>query len=170
MKFITTKKDNLNSIMAIVNDAQNYLASLNIDQWQDGYPDEEVILNDISNHESFIVENESKEIVGTTMFTTRPEPTYTNIDGSWLTERNTKYGVIHRMAVRNKCRKLGIAKFIFSACEQKLKDSEIISMKIDTHEDNKGMQGLLKKLGYTYCGIIYLDDGDKRLAFEKLIK
>ena len=42
-------------------------------------------------------------------------------------------------------------------------------MRIDTHEENLGMQGLLKKLGYHYCGVIYLENNDKRLAFEKLI-
>lgn len=169
MKLIATNIKNLSSIMSIVHDAQNYLASQEIDQWQDGYPDEEVILNDISNHESFIVESENNEIIGTTMFTTRPESTYSNIDGSWLTEQNTKYGVIHRMAVGGSYRKLGVAKFIFSTCEQKLKENKVASMRIDTHEDNKGMQGLLNKLGYTYCGIIYLDNGDKRLAFEKIL-
>ena len=42
-------------------------------------------------------------------------------------------------------------------------------MRIDTHEENLGMQGLLKKLGYHHCGVIYLENNDKRLAFEKLI-
>jgi len=156
--------------MSIVKDAQVYLASKNIDQWQDGYPNEEVILNDISNHESFIVNNKSNDIMATTMFTTQPESTYLSIDGTWLTAKNAKYGVIHRMAVGGNYRKLGIAKFIFKTCEQKLKDNKIVSMRIDTHKDNKDMQGLLKKLGYVYCGIILLANSDQRLAFEKLIK
>ena len=103
------------------------------------------------------------------MFTTKPESTYSNLDGSWLTPENTKYGVIHRMAVGNKFRNLGIAKFIFKKCELNLQQNDIASMRIDTHEDNKGMQGLLKKLGYVYCGIIFLKSGDKRLAFEKVL-
>ena len=49
------------------------------------------------------------------------------------------------------------------------KQNNIKSMRIDTHEKNLGMQGLLKKLGYHYCGVIYLENNDKRLAFEKLI-
>ena len=42
-------------------------------------------------------------------------------------------------------------------------------MRIDTHVDNTGMQNLLLKLNYNYCGIIYLENGDLRLAYEKLI-
>ena len=170
MKLIPTKTENLPSIMGIVKDAQTYLAAQQIDQWQDGYPNEAILLKDISTQESYIVKNERDVIMGTTMFTTRAEPTYTNIEGSWITASSAKYGVIHRMAVGATYRKLGVAKFIFSTCEQKLKDSQVASMRIDTHKDNKGMQGLLQKLGYTYCGIIYLADGYKRLAFEKLIQ
>ena len=29
------------------------------------------------------------------------------------------------------------------------------------------MQHLLDKNGFTYCGIIYLDDGTERLAYQK---
>ena len=74
------------------------------------------------------------------------------------------------MAVTNEFRKKGVAKFIFEQCEQLLLQNNIESMRIDTHEDNLAMQGLLNKLKYLYCGVIYLENGDKRLAYEKLIK
>lgn len=48
--------------------------------------------------------------------------------------------------------------------------NKVYSIKVDTHENNKPMQRLLEKLGYEYCGIIYLENGDKRVAFEKLLK
>jgi ribosomal protein S18 acetylase RimI-like enzyme len=169
MKFTTAKSENLPSIMRIIHDAQIYLASQDIDQWQNGYPNEESIHKDISQQESFIVSSDGSDIIGTAMFTTQAESTYANIEGFWLTKDNAKYGVIHRMAVGQNYRKSGIAKFIFNQCEQTLKDRNIASMRIDTHEDNKHMQGLLKNLGYTYCGVIFLDQGEKRLAFEKLI-
>ena len=41
------------------------------------------------------------------------------------------------------------------------------NLKIDTHRDNRIMQHLLDKNGFTYCGIIYLDDGTERLAYQK---
>lgn len=45
----------------------------------------------------------------------------------------------------------------------------IHSIKVDTHEDNRSMQRFLQKNGFVYCGVIYLQDGSKRLAFEKLL-
>lgn len=170
MKLISATTSDLESIMDIIADAQSFLASLGIDQWQNGYPDEHLILNDISNQESYLVTHNDGRIMGTVMFTCNSEPTYSQIEGNWLTATNSTYGVIHRMAVGNDFRKLGIAKFVFHECEQTLIDLNIASMRIDTHEDNLGMQGLLKKLGYRYCGVIYLGNGDKRLAYEKLLE
>jgi GNAT superfamily N-acetyltransferase len=170
MEFVKASNIHLQSIMNIVHDAQTYLASLDIDQWQNGYPDENRILQDIAGQESYIVKNDENQIIGTAMFTTKPEPTYEIIEGNWLTDQKAQYGVIHRMAVSNNSRNKGIAKFMFDQCEQLLKENHINSMRIDTHQDNKGMQTLLKNRGYHYCGIIYLENGDKRLAFEKIIR
>jgi len=156
-------------IMKIVADAQQYLASLNIDQWQDGYPNEEQITLDIQNDDSYVVLNDQDKIIGTTVFTTKAEPTYAKIEGKWLTKTDAIYGVIHRLAVDNEYRKLGLAKFVFKYFEEHLKNQQIKSMRIDTHKDNKGMQGLLANLGYQYCGIIILTSGAERLAYEKAL-
>ena len=169
MKLITAKKEDLFAIMQIIEQAQSYLAMQNIEQWQNGYPNEKVLLKDLKNTESYVVKSEDLTVLATAMFSTKNEPTYKTIQGNWITESNARYGVIHRMAINENYRGTGIAKFIFNQCEQVLKQNTIHSMRIDTHENNLGMQSLLKKLGYKYCGVIYLRNNDKRLAFEKLI-
>ena len=161
-----TAKD-LNVTMSIIRDAQNLLASQNIDQWQNGYPTEQIILDDIKNKESYILISEQSEPLATTMFSVRGEPTYAKILGQWKTNSGTKYGVIHRMAVAKNYRGKGWAKYIFSTCEKWLIKQQIPSMRIDTHKDNFTMQQLLRRLDYSYCGIIHLSNGDQRLAFEK---
>ena len=167
MKLIPSTLADVSAIMSIVKDAQEYLAVLGIDQWQDGYPTEEQIKLDISNNDSYVVLNDSEEVIGTTVFTTKKEPTYSLIDGNWITPDNANYGVIHRLAVSKSSRKLGVAKFVFDECEQRL-IALGIGMRIDTHRENLGMQRLLKARGYKYCGVIYLDSSAERLAFEKL--
>ena len=167
MKLRKSQSQDIPAIMRIVKDAQELLASLNIDQWQDGYPNIPRFELDIDNDESFLlIENE--EIVATTMFTLGGEPTYNNIDGKWITNESAKYGVIHRMAVRADQRGKGHAKWLMKHFEDQLKVLEFDSMRIDTHRDNKGMQAMLKGLGYTYCGVIILESGSERLAFEKV--
>ena len=165
---LSTTKD-IPRILDIIDDAKALLKSLNINQWQNGYPNQEQIENDIKNNESFVVIKDD-EIIATTMFTTRKEPTYKKIlEGKWKMNEDKIYGVIHRLATAKEARKQGIAEFIFKELHKKLKEKYIQSLKIDTHEENFGMQSLIKKMGYQYCGIIYTNYGDKRLAFEKII-
>ncbi|WP_298883888.1 GNAT family N-acetyltransferase [uncultured Polaribacter sp.] len=170
MKIRLSTFDDIPQIEIIINDAKTYLASLNIDQWQNGYPNAEQVENDIKKGESYVVVNDENKVIATSMFTLRKEPTYKEIfDGKWLVSEDKIYGVIHRMAIKKEFRKLGLATFLFDEFYQQLKDKNIQSLKIDTHEDNLGMQSLIKKLGYKYCGIIYTSYKAKRLAFEKVI-
>lgn len=170
MKIRLSKIEDIPQIATIINDAKELLASLHIDQWQNGYPNAEQVENDIKNNESYVVVNDEGNVVATSMFTLRKEPTYKEvIDGNWLISEDEVYGVIHRMAIKKEYRKLGLATFLFDEFHQQLKDKNIQSLKIDTHEDNLGMQSLIKKLGYKYCGIIYTSYNAKRLAFEKVI-
>ena len=41
------------------------------------------------------------------------------------------------------------------------------NLRIDTHEKNIPMQRCLAKNGFARCGIIYLEDGDPRIAYQK---
>lgn len=170
MKIRLSKIEDIPEIAIIIDDAKAYLKSQKIDQWQNGYPNATQVENDIKNGESYVVVNDENEIMATSMFTLRKEPTYKEvIDGEWMVSENEKYGVIHRMAIKKEFRKFGLATFMFHEFHLQLLEKKVRSLKIDTHEDNLGMQSLLKKLGYKYCGIIYTDYNAKRLAFEKVI-
>jgi GNAT superfamily N-acetyltransferase len=169
MKIQLSTFEEIPAIIAIINDAKEYLASQKIDQWQNGYPNAEQVANDIKNNESYVVVNDENEVIATAMFTTNPEPTYKIIDGNWNIDENEKYGVVHRMAIKKEFRKFGLATFMFHEFQMQLLEKKIKSLKIDTHEKNLGMQALIKKLGYTYCGIIYTNYHAKRVAFEKVI-
>ena len=169
MKIQLSTFEDIPAIIAIINDAKEYLASQKIDQWQNGYPNTDQVANDIKKNESYVVVNDENEVIATAMFTTNPEPTYKIIDGNWNIDENEKYGVVHRMAIKKEFRKFGLATFMFHEFHMQLLEKNIKSLKIDTHEKNLGMQALIKKIGYTYCGIIYTNYHAKRVAFEKVI-
>jgi len=42
MKFIVAKKEHIDEMMQITNDAKRQLKNLGLDQWQKGYPSREV--------------------------------------------------------------------------------------------------------------------------------
>ena len=171
MKIKLSTLENIPEIMTIIKDAKELLASLKIDQWQNGYPNAAQVEQDILKGESYVVLSEENQVIATSMFTTNKEPTYQIIEeGTWKVDESKNYGVMHRMAIKKEYRKQGLATLLFDEFHQQLKSKNIQSLKIDTHEENLGMQALIKKIGYQYCGVIYTNYGAKRLAFEKVIQ
>ena len=88
------------------------------------------------------------------------EPTYRVIEnGAW--HDSSAYGVVHRLAGDGTVK--GIGAFCLNWAYQ-----QCGHLRIDTHGDNRVLQGLLKKLGFTLCGTIYVEEDDyPRLAYEK---
>ena len=169
MRIRLAERADLPRIMEIVRQAQEYFRSAGIDQWQNHYPNEAVILEDIAFGESFVLEEEG-QVVGTFMASFRPEPTYEKIyDGRWLTDQPC--AVIHRVAMDNRVKGRGygcaVVQFMVDRCLAQ--EPPVCSLRGDTHEDNKSMQRLFAKNGYQHCGTIFLADGSKRLAFEKVL-
>lgn len=165
MKFRKSLNSDIPQIMSIIKQAQAYFKEQGIDQWQNGYPNEEVINDDIKNEKSYVMIKDN-EIVATTVISFDKELSYKNIiDGEWIT--NGDYCVIHRVAVDNTYKGLGLSHKIIKYTEEICLEKGVHSIKVDTHEENIPMQSLLKKNGFEYCGIIYLEDGGKRVSFEK---
>ena len=130
----------------------------NPDQWSKSYPSEDTALDDLNRGIGFVCEDEG-EIVAVFAFEIGNEPAYDIIyDGEWL--NNEKYAYIHRVAVKKHGK--GIIDFCFSECFKTHPN-----LKIDTHRDNIPMQKVLKRNGFSECGIIHLEGGDERLAFQK---
>lgn len=168
MEFRKSKKEDVHRIMDIIKEAKKYLREKDIDQWQDGYPSDDTILNDINKSESYVVV-ENDVVIGTVAISFREEKTYEEIfEGSWLS--NEDYVVIHRIAVARELKGRGIASNIIKEVEKIALKNNVYSIKIDTQEENKVMQNLLEKNNFKYCGVIYLMDKSRRIAFEKMIK
>ena len=166
--FRKAKLDDVNQIMKVIVQAKEYLKSQGIDQWQDGYPSKEVIENDIKNNVSYVVEDDGR-VIATAMISFDGEKDYDQIyEGKWIS--NSDFVVVHRIAVDDDFKGRGIARKIIDEAEKMCITRGVKSIKIDTHRDNLSMQKFLKKNGFEYCGIIFLEDGIERFAFERLIK
>ena len=132
----------------------------NPNQWADRYPEVSTVENDVQAGISHVCEENGK-IVGTFVFFIGEDLTYNVIEnGSWHSDKKP-YGVIHRVASDGVTG--GVTRAVFS---YGIKKSGYV--RIDTHEDNKPMQGALKKFGFRECGIIHLERGDERIAFDCL--
>ena len=146
-------------ILEIYENARDFMArSGNPDQWGRAYPPEEMIRQDILTGKSYVNLKDGK-LCAVFYFAVENDPTYGYIDGAWLND--APYGVIHRIAVGESGR--GVAAECFRFAET-LCDN----LRIDTHENNIPMQRCLLKNGFIRCGTIYLEDGNPRIAYQKV--
>ena len=149
-------------ILAVIAEAKVIMRSSgNLHQWSDSYPSASVIQEDIGRGVAFVV-TEGSSIVAYFAFIPSPDPTYSYIEGgSWL-EDGLPYHVIHRIASTrtSHCVFRSIMDWCFA------RDPNI---RIDTHRDNRIMQHCILDYGFSYRGIIYLANGEERLAYQKII-
>ncbi|HIY91768.1 GNAT family N-acetyltransferase [Companilactobacillus sp. HBUAS56275] len=162
------KISDLDRIMELIGQAQNYFKANNIDQWQNNYPTSEVILADIHNHECYVIEVDRKVLaIMTLTFTVQPE--YSNISGeNW--KINSAYATIHRVAVDNESKGQGLATELLDFATAKCSVHRVHSLRTDTYENNKSMQHSLLKNGFDKRGVIQRAGVADMIGFEKIIK
>lgn len=165
-QFKKAKIENLEEIWPIFKDAIARRKSDGSNQWQDGYPNLNVLSQDIKNEKGFIL-LENNEIVGYCAIFINDEVDYEEIDGKWLSKGD--FVVFHRLAIAEDHLSKGLSTQIFEHIETYARQNNIKSIKADTNFDNPAMLHLFKKMGYHYCGEIKIK-GSPREAFEKLIE
>ena len=161
----------LGSMTSIFEEARKSIATLGIDQWQDGYPGEADLMADIVAGESYCVEKDG-EIVGSFALLLGGEPTYDVIEnGAWLTDSDSAcagYATIHRIAVKGSCRGSGISTAIVEFAMASAAANGKTGVRVDTHHGNVVMRRMLEKHGFTPCGTIYLENGERRIGYERV--
>ena len=145
-------------VMKIYKYAQDFMiASGNPTQWGHFYPTEELITQDINGRACKVV-CDRDTIHGVFALFEGEESTYAHIeDGNWLND--APYATIHRIASD------GQAHGVFQCAVNYCKDY-FSNIRIDTHADNKIMQRLIEKSGFTKCGTIIFEDGTPRIAYQ----
>ena len=155
MKIRPAVQADLDEILKIYESARRYMAvNGNPTQWVNGYPRQELLLEDIRLQRLYAVLRDDI-ICGAFVFFIGEDPTYAYIEGAWGLD--TPYGVIHRIA--------GIGGGVFTAALDYCR-TRISHMRIDTHSNNKTMQHVVEKAGFVKRGIIYVEDGSPRIAYE----
>ena len=152
----------------IIRQARKRMHDLGIDQWQNGYPNRDSIVTDVATGVGRVMcESERIAAYGAVKF--GADPTYGRIDGgAWLTAGDD-YVVVHRLAVSDDSLHAGVATEFMRQVENEARRRGLASFRVDTHRDNAYMRSMLGKLGFTYCGVIYVSDGSPRLAYEKVL-
>ena len=144
--------NDLPAVMEIFDQARLFLKQNSIPQWQDGTPNKNTFFEDIKQEDPFLFVNET-EILGIAALKLGPDPFYDVIkQGEWLSD--AQYYTIHRFAMSSKYRGEHLSEPFFKELFEIIVKRGIYHVRIDTHPQNAGMQHVISKLGFQYCGIV----------------
>ena len=164
----------MDALLDILEQAKAYLRESGVDQWQEGYPNREALAADIEAGRGWLFECvDNGEIAGYECVAMTPEACYREIDGAWLND-GENYAVIHRAMAAARYRGTRLAAEMFSFAAELAAGMGRLSVRVDTHRDNKAMNRLCEKQGFTYCGVVDLGLVDPasdslRNAYEKIL-
>ena len=157
----------LGSIMLMYKSCVKGMLKNGIDQWDESYPNADIIRADIKARTYFIVELNG-EILGGINLDGTQDPAYLTI--GWEDKTNS-FLVVHRLAVKeeNWGDKVGKALMIFA--EETILEDGLKSIRLDTYSGNPKAMEFYRRLGYSELGTINLKPNkDKYHCFEKIIK
>lgn len=162
MQFRHAQTEDIPAIEEIYSHARTMMAATgNPHQWADGHHQQSLIADDIKKRTSYVCVIDGR-IEAVFVLLREGDSDYDRIfDGQWLNDE--PYVAVHRVASAGNVP--GLTGAIFDWCEK-----ISANIRIDTHRDNRVMQHVLAKNGFTYCGLIYLKNGAERLAYQRVGK
>lgn len=170
MEFRKAVPADLAGIMDVIHQAQAFIAGQGIDQWQDGYPSEALLAEDIRAGQAYVFDD-GGSVASIAVLTAEPEPVYDAIEGVWHT--GAPYLTIHRMAIGDAHRHSGLASEILQNAVAMARENGLAGVRADTHRGNRAMRRFLEKSGFSECGLVVYNTaaGDPfRVAYDLVIK
>jgi ribosomal protein S18 acetylase RimI-like enzyme len=152
------------ALMALVRRVVPLMRASGNHQWDEGYPNETVLLRDIALSQLWVAEIDH-QIAGVAALTMDQEPEYVQV--GWDPEERSI--VVHRLAVDPAFRGAGVASALMQKAEDLAVERSISALRVDTNTQNEATQKLFPKLGYLLAGEISLAirPGLRFLCYEK---
>lgn len=147
------KHSEIDAIVELAKSCGAHLRKNGIDQWDENYPNREVIGNDIASENLFVFHKNDAPI-GIVVLNENQDEEYNQID--WLTDNNTKNIVVHRLAVDPESQGQGIARKLMDYAEDYAKQNKYDSIRLDTFSQNPRNQKFYAARGYNNLGQVYL--------------
>lgn len=167
MNIRIAKLNDLDEINLIYIDVIKNLNEKNIYMWDNEYPFCE-FQNDINKFEMYVIEKNNK-IIGAFSICKYDDPEYNVID--WK-NKDKSFVYINRLAISLLEQGRGYAKLGIKYIEDYATKNRFESIRITVNEKNIPAIFLYEKLGYKKVkkGVYILNDGNKLIGYEKIIK
>ena len=160
-------KTDLDNIMKMYKSCVTGMLKNGIDQWDDTYPNTDVISEDLNVGTYYVAEIDGT-IIGGINIDRNQDDTYLALD--WE-DKSDSFLVVHRLGVKNEFWNKKIGKDLMLFTEKLVIEKGLKSIRLDTYSGNQKAMEFYRRLGYTELGTIDLKaDKDKYYCFEKIIK
>ena len=157
----------LENIMLMYKSCVAGMVENGIDQWDETYPNDEIISEDL-NVGTYYVAEMDETIIGGINIDKNQDDTYLSLD--WK-DKSDSFLVVHRLGVKEEFWNKKIGKDLMLFTEKLVIEKGLKSIRLDTYSGNPKAMEFYRRLGYTELGTIDLKpDKDKYYCFEKIIK
>ena len=160
-------KTDLENIMKMYKSCVTGMLENGIDQWDDTYPNTDVISEDLNVGTYYVAEIDGT-IIGGVNIDQNQDNTYLTLD--WE-DKSDSFLVVHRLGVKEKFWNKKIGKELMLFTEKLVIEKGMKSIRLDTYSGNPKAMEFYIRLGYSELGTIDLKpDKNKYYCFEKIIK
>ena len=161
------KISEIGDIMLMYKSCVEGMLANNIDQWDESYPNKDIIMQDLIAQTYFIVIEHNIIIAGINIDQNQ-DKTYLPLE--WKDKKN-QFLVVHRLAVKEFFWGKGIGKSLMIFTEKLAIKKGLNSIRLDTYSGNPKAMNFYKRIGYNEVGTINLKPNkNKYHCFEKIIK
>ncbi|MEG1512667.1 MAG: GNAT family N-acetyltransferase [Raoultibacter sp.] len=169
--------DDIGAIEKLLDEGHEAIESLAIKEGRKKYPSSRRLMHSIKNHTTYVIEDTDNEMIGVFAVSRADDKNYAKVvEGQWLTASSQQaptYAELHWVAVSASSRRRGVGMFILDTADHIARKAGRRSIRADIYEKNEPMRILLKKHGYTECGVIafrdYFGREKRRAIFEKIL-
>ena len=142
------KIQDLENIGILIKEAIHSMNENRIPQWDELYPNQEIIEEDILNSQMYLGEIENQLVC---MFVINQQFDEQYIVGDWK-YKESFFMVIHRLCVNPTFQKQGVGTKTMQIIENMLKNDGIKAIKLDAFSQNPYALRMYEKLGYQKTG------------------
>lgn len=157
-------RDDFREVTALFKEAIQNMIDHKIHQWDEIYPDEAILSEDIDKGEMYLLLHE-KQLISCIVVNEEQDELYQS--GSWkYTDKNI--AVIHRLCVHPRAQGNGNGKKTLQFTEKMIKDLGYAGIRLDAFTQNNAAIHMYESVGYSHAGEITFRKGQFYL-FEKAI-
>ena len=142
-------------LIEIVRAASASMSATGIDQWDEVYPNADVLKHDIAEGNLYVIE-ENKIVQGMVVLNEFQDKEYADICWKYT---NGKQLVVHRLCVHPDFQGMGVAKKLMVFAEEYARKTGYASIRLDSFTQNPTSEGLYTKLGYIKVGTVTFRKG-----------